>query len=127
MSGFGTFVKKVLRAIGHVAVESGRAFASIFTKELAERYGAVALEMLSSALGKLAVAKVQQLMGAQGLDGTQKANQALADVLAEAKKIGLVAETTAVKTVIEMAYQFLTGRLNIVSKPGDPPRTLVGN
>lgn len=83
-------------------------FGKLFGQEATQKFGEAALQMLNSALGKIAWAAVQAV-STLASDGAGKRDAAFKQIVGEAKKAGIDFKDSIVNLLIEMAVQKLKG------------------
>ena len=119
----GSFLSNLVGKIHSAAVEVSKIFVDIFGQKAATDFGNAALGLLKSDLGQIVTAEVEQLAPVNNLTGVEKAAQAQVAIAAKAKALGISTSNTIINMLIELAVQFVTGKLTAVSVPVVPTST----
>jgi hypothetical protein len=115
-----TFADK-LKALGkdvkNVALNIEKGFVALFGADVAKQFATASLAILKTALGQI-VTQVVQDMSSSTLDSTSKREQAVVQILAIAGQQGIIVAESEVRLLIEIAVQFVEGKVSVASSTG---------
>jgi len=112
-------LKTIGSDIKKVAIIVADAFAKLFGTEAAQQFAQASLALLKSAIGGI-VTKVVEDMQNTSLDSNAKREQAVVQILSIAAQEGIVVAESEVRLLIELAVQFVKGKVQIAPAPSSP-------
>lgn len=108
--------RSVFKGIGHgikvVVVGVAHGFVALFGSAAAKQFAAASLALLKSAIGVI-VAQVVTTLSTSDLSSNAKREEAVVQILAAAGKEGIVVAESEVRMLIEIAVQFVKGKLTV--------------
>lgn len=110
--GFTETLKKIGHDVKAVAITIKKGFIALFGAPAAHQFAQASLALLKSAIGQI-VTKVVEDMANTSLDSTAKREGAVTEILSIAAQQGIIVAESEVRLLIEVAVQFVTGKITV--------------
>ncbi|HEY0759708.1 MAG TPA: phage holin, LLH family [Acidisarcina sp.] len=106
----------VFKGIGHgikvVFAGAAHGFVALFGSDVAKQFAAASIALLKSAIGAI-VTKVVGELATSDLSSNAKREEAVVQILAFAAQQGITVAESEVRMLIEIAVQFVKGKLTV--------------